>query len=173
MSGILLRTVYVVLGQLGWWGLVGYVHEPEAQWAVSVGIVLGAAVHVCMHPTWLLELVRITSLALCGWMFESVWVRLGLVLYPQNPGVVAPAWMAVLWLLFALQTQVLMKALNAHLIILVVLGVIGGPLAYRAGEALGAIRVVHNMDWLVLALAWAIAVPTILRYSSLFDKELS
>ena len=42
------------------------------------------------------------------------------------------------------------------------LGLIGGPLSYQAGDSIGSITLSHNYSYIVLAISWAIAIPLLL-----------
>ncbi len=167
------QVSYLVFGQLGWLGLVSTVRMSGLQGLVIVVVLMLLTAHVLLQQNRKSELVRLLSAALLGWVVECLWVWLGLVVYPFNPGCMAPFWMAVLWLLFAMQTNVLMRGLRSRPYLSSVLGMFGGPLAYRSGQALGAIRVVHQSSWLVLALAWAVIVPLLLGCDALFEEEVS
>jgi hypothetical protein len=72
-----------------------------------------------------------------------------------------------MWVNFALILNVSLRWLRGRYLLGAVLGFFGGPLAYFAGARLGAIRIPEPLalKLLVLALAWALAVPLLLRIS--------
>ncbi len=75
------------------------------------------------------------------------------------PGVVwAPAWMVALWANFALALPVSLAWLRGRWLASALLGGIGGPLSYLAGERLGAISLADGALWL-LAIVWALVTP--------------
>jgi hypothetical protein len=43
-------------------------------------------------------------------------------------------------------------------------GLIGGPLAYLAGEKLGAITLSHEYTLYILALSWAVVTPVLFKF---------
>jgi hypothetical protein len=45
-----------------------------------------------------------------------------------------------------------------------IFGLIGGPLAYIAGEKLGAILMINTMTLYVLALSWAVITPLLFLF---------
>ena len=53
--------------------------------------------------------------------------------------------------------------MQGRLVLGVIFGLIGGPLAYIAGEKLGAISIVSPIALYVLAAGWAIITPFLVR----------
>jgi hypothetical protein len=52
-----------------------------------------------------------------------------------------------------------------RIILSVLFGAVGGPLAYLAGESLGAITVTNPQTIIILAAGWAIITPMLIRQS--------
>lgn len=103
----------------------------------------------------------ILSLAL-GILIDSLWLMLGFVEFtdPRPLPFLAPAWILVLWAGFALTINHSMAWVNAHPLLPGVLGAVGGPLSYLAGERLGAVAFLVDRPIVLTAigLAWAFAM---------------
>jgi hypothetical protein len=96
----------------------------------------------------------------------------GLISYPQGSWSVhlAPSWIIALWTLFAAQLNVAYGWLKTRLKLAALFGAIAGPLSFRAGVSLHAVRFEHG--WLtvaVLAAGWACLLPTVVMLARRWD----
>ncbi|MGI4814613.1 MAG: DUF2878 family protein [Janthinobacterium lividum] len=75
-------------------------------------------------------------------LWESLLARTGLLVYPNGVLMAgtAPYWILALWALFAVQFNTLFDWLKGRWCLAAVLGGIAGPMSFRAGAALGAVR---------------------------------
>lgn len=111
----------------------------------------------------------VAALAACllidGALAGSGWLHYA----SDDAGWIAPAWMLALWAAFAMTWNHSLTFLRGRLAWAVAFGALGGPLAY-AGAARGFDAVQFNAPvWravLVLAVAWAIAMPLLAALSS-------
>ncbi|MCA8971255.1 MAG: DUF2878 domain-containing protein [Planctomycetes bacterium] len=104
--------------------------------------------------------------AFAGVILEFVLSRSGIysfVAVQDGPigQVIDLAWMSCLWAAFATTLPRSLAWLSRRRVAGVVFGAVGGPLAFVAGEQLGAIRLgdPRTMALVVLGVVWAIAVP--------------
>jgi hypothetical protein len=82
----------------------------------------------------------------------------------------APYWILALWALFAAQFNTTFGWLKQRMLLACMLGAIAGPMSFRAGAALGAVRFVQPLPaTLALALGWAILMPTLILLARRFD----
>ena len=104
-----------------------------------------------------------------GLLVDSLWVQIGLLEFTtQWPNrSVAPAWILMLWLGFALTVNHSLAWLKAHPLLPALMGLIGGPLAYFAGLKFGAVT--FAVDPLLMAaslgIAWALSMVILVRLS--------
>ena len=76
--------------------------------------------------------------------------------------VMAPYWLIVMWALFATTINQSMAWLKDKLIIAAVMGAIFGPMAFVAGEKLGAVEFANEPAAMVLlAVGWGILMPLV------------
>ncbi len=81
----------------------------------------------------------------------------------------SPVWIIGLWISFALTINHSLAWLGNKKLLQMIFGLIGGPLAYIAGEKLGAINMINTMTLYVLALSWACITPLLFQ----FKKKVS
>jgi hypothetical protein len=109
------------------------------------------------------EIGLIMTAALLGAILDSILATSGLLIYPSGvllPGT-APHWIIAMWMLFATTLNVSLSWLRGRWLLALLLGLIGGPLAYYAGHRLGGVEFAQPL-WqplLALALCWALAMP--------------
>jgi len=115
----------------------------------------------------------LASAVLLGFLIDSALALGGWLSYatPLPFAGLAPAWIVVLWAGFALTVNHSLAFLKRNFALAVVFGALGGPLAYL-GAARGFAAVQFEAPLLeallVLALAWAVATPLLLRLSTHF-----
>lgn len=78
-----------------------------------------------------------------------------------QPALLAPAWVLAIWSAFALTINHSLQFLQGRPALAILLGAIGGPLAYTGAARLGAVTWSAPTTQLTIALAvaWALAVP--------------
>ena len=111
------------------------------------------------------EAALVAFAAVLGLGFDSLLAASGLVAYAgsQTPSALAPAWIVAQWVLFATLLREPLAWLHRRLALASLLGAVGGPLAYLAGERLGACSLADPGPAIgALALGWAVATPLLL-----------
>jgi hypothetical protein len=104
-----------------------------------------------------------------GLLADSLLVATGLVSYPNGtwiPGF-APYWILAMWAMFATTLNMSMRWLRGRTLLAALLGAIFGPLAYLAGEELGAIRFEERtLAIAALAVIWTVCMPLLVGLAS-------
>ncbi|MGN6263853.1 MAG: DUF2878 domain-containing protein [Ralstonia sp.] len=153
--------LYTVAGQAGWFVCVLSAAR-DAAWVgiVFVAVLLALHLRQAHRPYQELRLVMWVVVLAAPW--ETLLIRTGLIVYPHGTvwaGFVPP-WLLALWVLFAIQVNVLFRWLRGRWWLAGALGAIAGPLSFRAGAALGAAHIPDMAATLgVLAVGWAIWIP--------------
>ena len=158
----------LLLYQIGWFACVLGAAYSLPWSGTTLGLSL-AAVHFTL-TTDRIGQARLTSAAtVIGLIVDTTLLRLGV--YEFESGTVVawlpPPWMSVLWVLFASTTRYSMRWLSKRYLVCSVFGLVGAPLAFLGGEALGAISFCdpRTPHLVLLALAWAVAVPALIQVS--------
>lgn len=163
-------TVYFVLGQAGWFACVLGATHHVAYLGIGLVMVL-IALHLLQAEGPGAEAKLLVIVMLIGGAWETIQVHVGFLAYDQNgPGGIAPLWLFALWGLFAAQINTTYRWLKPRLWAAVLLGALAGPLSFRAGASLGALRFVHPFAaFATLAIAWAVLLPLVIILSRRWD----
>lgn len=99
-----------------------------------------------------------------GWTADSALTLAGLISFAENAqlGGPSPLWMIALWTCFAATLRHSLGWLRARWLLAIVLGAVGGPLAYLGGESLGAISLTGDLSIAAISAQYAIATPILL-----------
>ena len=164
-------SVYFVFGQAGWFTCVLSAARGVAWIGDTVAAVL-IALHLARVERPFDELKLIGSVVAIAVVWESALVATGLLAYPTGafiPGL-APLWILALWALFAAQVNTTYKWLKPRLWLAAVLGAMAGPLTFRSGVALGAVRFAKpGGAAAALLIGWAVLLPLIVYWSRRWD----
>ncbi len=144
-------------------------------WAGPLITALWMALHFAvvtddrMGEGWLL-----LGAAALGYAVDSALVLLGYLEFPAHASLGGPStlWMVALWVSFAATLRHALRWLQGRYLLGAILGAIGGPLAYRAGEALDAIVIPQSLPGLIaISLEWLIAMPMLLAIVALLPSR--
>ena len=164
-------ALYFVVGQAGWFACVLSAARGMA-WIGIAFVVLLIAAHLLRVSQPLEELKLLVAVIALGAVWESAQVYFGILGYPRGTDVrgLAPLWIVALWALFAAQFNTTYKWLKRRLLTAAVLGAIAGPLSFRAGAALGAVRFLHPRGSVaVVAVGWAVLLPIVVVLARRWD----
>lgn len=162
--------VNVAAFQIGWFACaLGAAHGlPLAGAGVGLAIVAG---HLAFATDPRAELKLVLAALAIGLVFDPALALAGLITFASGAflgGTVAP-WMLTLWMLFAITLNVSLRWLRDRPLPAVVLGGLGGPLAYLAGEKLGALQVESGLAIAAIAAGWAAALWLLAALARRFD----
>jgi hypothetical protein len=163
--------VNFVAFQLGWFACVlGAANG--LPWLGPVVVAAVVALHLATARRALPELYLVFAAMLLGLVLDSVLLATGWLSYSVGlwlPGM-APYWIIAMWALFATTLNVSMGWMRGRPVLTVLMGAVGGPMSYLAGEKLGAIELTQPVLALAaLALAWAVAMPLLMWLAARFD----
>lgn len=152
------RVLNFVVYQVAWFAVLICAGRGVA-WAGTVVAAAAVAIHV---PFWRSRTERqlVVACLLAGLLVDSTLAVTGLVHYAGWSLPLAPYWMLSLWAAFATTLRHSMRWLMQRPSVAALGGAIGGPLAYLAGERLGALQLASPHSSLpvaltVIALLWA------------------
>jgi hypothetical protein len=141
-------------------------------WLGPMVVAAAVALHLLTARRPRSELCLVLAAMGLGLVADSALLATGWLSYPVGlwlPGL-APYWIIAMWALFATTLNVSMGWMRGRPVLTVLMGAIGGPLSYLAGEKLGAIELTRPVHALAaLALAWAIAMPLLMWLAARFD----
>ena len=158
------KFINFIVFQLAWFAAVlGAAHSMP--WLGIVAVPAALVLHLALSPEWRPELLLALAAAAMGFLADSALIALG-VFSPVSfvfPVPFSSLWMVMLWVNLATTLNASMNWLRGRYALAVVLGAIGGPMAYYSGAKLGAMtRIPDSGDLLGIGSAWAIAFPLLL-----------
>ena len=164
----MVQVVNVCLYQMGWFSCVLGAAWRFPWLGMSIALCL-----VCCHFWLAADRATQFKLALTatgiGLLIDSVQLWSGSFVFPQGSIVewLPPPWMAVLWMQFATTMRYSMIWLSKRYALGAILGLLGGPLAFFAGEQLGAIQFLSPRiaNYAILGCLWAVSVPLLVYVS--------
>ncbi len=150
--------------QVAWFAnVLGAAHG--VPWAGPALTLVWLAAHVAaLRGDAAPELRLVLAGAALGWMADSTLVLAGLVAFPSTAqlGGPSPVWMVALWASFAATFRHALGWLRERFLLGAAFGAVGGPAAYLAGEALGAIALSGGAAVLAVSVQYALATPALL-----------
>lgn len=156
------------LYQTGWFAIVlGAANErPWLGMACALTLVGG---HLVLVRGVVHHLALMVASAALGFTIDSLLLWLGVFRFPgSGPSQwLAPPWEVVLWMQFSTILPFCLRWLSRRYVLSSVLGFVGGPLAFYAGEGLGAVSFLEPraLHFVVLGVAWALAFPSLVWLS--------
>jgi hypothetical protein len=160
-----------VASQLGWLLCVVSAAKLRPELGAAFALtVIGIHVYAARAPR--AEAMLLMFAAVLGTLFDSLLVSAGWLRYPSGMFLngVAPYWIIMMWPLFSTTLNISMAWMKGRLAVAALMGAVFGPLAYRAGSALGAVEFVQPAAaYPMLAAGWAVAMPLLVIAASRVD----
>lgn len=131
-------------------------------WIGITLVIVFVSAHLLRVARPLEELKFLIGVVVIGGAWETALVFCGVLDYPASPGIgrSAPLWILALWGSFAAQFNTTYRWLKPRIPVAALLGAVAGPLSFRAGAALGALRFANPWQAAaVLAIGWAVLLP--------------
>jgi len=158
-----LSLLNYVTFQIGWLACVLSAAHGRPLLGLLVAILI-LGLHLALAPRLRQEIKMLLVCATIGSIFDSLLLATGWVSYPNGewiPGV-APYWIVAMWFLFCATLNLSMGWLKGKLVLAAVMGALGGPLSYIAGQNLNAIRLENPEAALIaVAIAWTFMMPVL------------
>lgn len=145
-------------------------------WPGLAGLLVYAVVQLLLSKWPLADLLLMLSACVVGCLADTLLIQLGLLAY-ANPvpfPSLAPAWIAFLWLAFALTINHSMSWLKGRWMLAVLFGLIGGPLVFWLAERYWAAVRIAEPKWqglLALGIEWALMTPLLLLMAAFFMRR--
>ena len=163
--------INIVIYQICW--LACIIGGANGMPLLGVGVVaLAVAYHLYSADSAYPEVVLLAIAALVGAVWDSLLVTAGWLLYPSGTLLAgtAPYWIVAMWVAFATTFNVSLRWFKNHLVLAALLGAIGGPLAFLAGERLGGVVFSsYPVPLAALALGWGVLMPLMLVLAQRFN----
>jgi Protein of unknown function (DUF2878) len=165
------KIINFVLFQVGWFACVLGAAR-QLPW-LGVFVVLAiVAWHLSQARQPKSEVILLLIALLIGGLFDQMLLSFNLVNYQAHGWSIAvvPAWILALWAVFVTVLNVSLRWMRGKWLVAILLGAIGGPLAYMGAAKLGAATLnAIPASYIALSVGWAILTPLLLKISEKFD----
>jgi hypothetical protein len=167
------RILNVALYQTGWFCCVLGAARGHPWLGAGAATILLLA-HLALVTDRQREIRLVLAAALIGGAVDSLQSCLGLLHFRSGYviGCIAPVWILLMWMQFATMLRFSLAFLAGRYVLAAVLGALGGPLAFWAGQRLGGVTfgIPAWRSLAVLAVVWAVVFPVLLRLAAGRDK---
>ncbi len=140
--------------------------------ALSCAILAAYQLHPSNRHSNDIKLVILS--VILGLIVDTIWVQFGFMDFTEKRPFsnVAPAWIIILWVGFALTVNHSLKWLTIHPLLPAITGAIAAPLTYFAGIKIGAVEYTASITEVSigLAVAWAIALTILVEVGKREDN---
>ncbi|OOG56477.1 DUF2878 domain-containing protein [Rhodanobacter sp. C03] len=151
--------------QLVWFGaVIGAEHG--LAWPGVAGMLVYAACQLGVARHYKADLSLMATAIVMGFLLDGGLIRAGLASYAASwpSAAMAPAWILALWATFSLTFTQSLAYLQTRLWLAVLLGAIGGPLAYLSAARGWHVVTFADPSWrglLCLGIGWGLATPAL------------
>ena len=136
-----------------------------------------ALVWIAIHIGWQrpfprAEVALLLTAGVIGYSADSLLVLSGLLAFPESSrlGGPSPMWMVCLWIGFGATFAHSLNWLRRRLVLAVALGAIAGPLAYLAGQSIGALSLTSRESLIAVGIQYAIATPLLFKLLGVAER---
>ena len=166
------KIINFVLFQAAWFVCVLGASYNQTYLALALSIII-LLIHFSLIKKRMLDLKLIIIAGLIGLLFDGVLLNFDLIIYndPGLPYPYTPIWIVMLWMIFAMTLNHSLAWLSQKYYLAILFGAIGGPLAYIAGEKLGAITLLSTNSIITLSIGWALITPVLLVIANKLNKN--
>ncbi len=111
--------------------------------------------------------------ALLGFLLDSILVVTGFIAFPEHTLMSGPSplWMVCLWINLSATLNLSMSWLKGRYLLAGAMATVAGPMAYLAGEKLGAITLFGSTSVFVVSIMWCVAMPLLIWASEIFTRQ--
>lgn len=157
--------INLALYQAGWFACVLGAGTGRVWAGAGLALVL-VAVHLFLVRDRSRELQLLLAAGALGLLVDSLQLGAGIFSYPGGTVIagLAPPWIVLLWVQFATLLRFGLKWMSGRYLLAAILGLVGGPLSFFAGERAGAIEFASIAAYAVLAAVWAVTMPILVWF---------
>ena len=169
---MIFKIINFVLFQAAWFVCVLGASYNRTYLALTLSLII-LLLHFAIIKNRMLELKLIIIAGFIGLLFDGALLNLDLIIYNDAglPYPFTPIWIVMLWMIFAITLNHSLAWLSQKIYISILFGAIGGPLAYIAGEKLGAITLLSTNSIITLSIGWAFITPILLIIANKLNKN--
>ena len=168
-----MKITNFILFQLAWFVTILSAAKGVAYVGVFYTIIWMFWHLLMMTKTRNAEIKSLLFAAFIGYAFDSILVVTGVIVFPEHTslGGPSPLWMVCLWINLIATINLSLSWLKGRYVLSGAIAAIAGPMAYIAGEKLGAITLFGNISMLIISIMWCVAMPLLIWASETFTRQ--
>jgi hypothetical protein len=168
------RFINLVLYQAGWFAMVLGAANGFPWKGSAAGFIL-CCLHLCLARELVPEVKTVLIIGVMGTLVDSAQALAGVFVFESGYWSYwfVPLWLTVMWMQFATLFHYALSWLSDHYFLSATLGLVGGPLAFYAGERLGGVIFPMGTarSMIILAVVWAMVTPACVFIASVFKPS--
>jgi hypothetical protein len=147
------------------------------EWIAVISIVLAVGIHLLLVKDRKAELQLVLTAGLMGLLLDSILINLDVFIPVSNwdSDNIAPMWLVSLWMLFGITLNHSLRWLQQRYLVAAVMGFIFAPVAYWAGQRLGALTFPPDqspiISLLIIGACWILVTPLLLLASQFLNTR--
>ncbi|WP_455218700.1 DUF2878 domain-containing protein [Kaarinaea lacus] len=159
-----------ILFQAGWFACVISAARQQ-EWLALIALGTVIAIHLLLVKDRISEMQLILIAGITGLLLDSSLIALGVFTPVNNIDYygIAPLWLVGMWMLFGITINHSLRWLDQRYIFAALLGFVFAPIAYLAGQKLGALTFPpdnsHMISLLIIGACWLLVTPLLLLAS--------
>ena len=155
------QLVNYTLYQIGWFACVLGAASQRPWTGCLIGMIL-VGVHLALSVERVLEVQLVVLATAVGAAVEMIQIAAGTYRFTSGTvnDALPPPWLLAMWAQFATTFRFSLRSVVTRPVLAVLFGAAGGPIAFIAGERLGAVTLLppQAQSLLRLSISWAIAL---------------
>ena len=155
------QLINYTLYQIGWFACVTGASSQRPWTGCLIGMIL-VGVHVALSVERVLEVRLVVLATAVGAAVEMIQIAAGTYRFTSGTvnDALPPPWLLAMWAQFATTFRFSLRSVVTRPVLAVLFGAAGGPIAFLAGERLGAVTLLPPLaqSLLRLSISWAIAL---------------
>jgi hypothetical protein len=167
------KVLYNIVGfQIGWFACVYFAAQDQAIFGVAISLLV-VLVHFALTENKYAALLLLIVVTIYGSLWDSYLTINKILVF--NSGMInenlAPYWIMTMWALFSTTLNVSLRWLYGRYWLAIPMGAIFGPLAYFAGEQMGAVTIPDPFQAILfLAISWSILLPFLIKTADMIEN---
>jgi hypothetical protein len=141
-------------------------------WLGPIAVIVLVIGNMSVRRRWTSDATLYIVAGLLGYLADSALVLVGAMSFPDHAALGRPGtvWMAMMWMNFATTLQASLGWLKGRYVLAAGFGLIGGPLAYWAGERFGAVTLAGWPALGAVGIEWLLATPLLVWIAQRLDS---
>ncbi|CDR33813.1 DUF2878 family protein [Criblamydia sequanensis] len=161
---------------IGWfWCVLLGIHEHSALAVIGALFLIFVQLYLAKVKDvslYIQDLLLVLFSIPLGALLEIFFIQTNLIHYSNTTGMLPPIWIVFLYPLFSLLINHSLKFIKKNTLIPFLLGFLGGPLSYVAGQSLGALTFPSPLipTLIIIGVSWGLFLCLLVKIANIVEK---